>query len=205
MDPFTAPHESLSPAPPPTPHQAATPATMQCPPIMERAVGVRIRITGNQRAALLAVLGRSPEARVHVAGFTVRFDMDNPRGWLEARTAEWPHGEFPQASLYAVQRKLSTAIQGQVRPDLAPPVWTQAEPDPGPADTGWLYDGHPVAVTTAQRDGWACIHCGAPFSADTPSVEAGDLQPTDGGTVWPVAACFPSCLPGTDTSEEGRA
>ncbi|MGP4092903.1 hypothetical protein [Nonomuraea sp. KM90] len=98
-------------------------------------VRVRIHITEGQRAALIAVLDRSPEEDVRVAAFTLSIDHADPIGWLEARLAEWPRGAFPRASLYAVQRKLSQAIQGQVEPDLSATEATeplgQAQPDLG--------------------------------------------------------------------------
>lgn len=92
-------------------------------------VRVRIHIAEGQRRALITVLDRSPDERVRVSGFTVSFDMDDPREWLEARMAEWPRGEFPRASLHGVLRSLRSAIQGQVQPDLSASVEGQAQPD----------------------------------------------------------------------------
>ncbi|MEV0616223.1 hypothetical protein AB0I81_23110 [Nonomuraea sp. NPDC050404] len=87
---------------------------------------VRIHITDGQRAALLAVLDRSPEPGVRVSAFTVAFDLADPAAWLEGRMAEWPLGVFPRASLHGVLRKLRSAIQGQVQPDLRPAVLRHA-------------------------------------------------------------------------------
>jgi hypothetical protein len=93
---------------------------------MERPVRVRIHITEGQRRALIAVLDRCPEERVKVGTFTVQFDLDDPRGWLEARLAEWPRGAFPRASLHGVLRSLRSAIQGQAEPDLRSAVLRRA-------------------------------------------------------------------------------
>ncbi|MDX3101779.1 hypothetical protein [Nonomuraea angiospora] len=94
------------------------------------SVRVRVHITDGQRSALIAVLERSPSEAVRVSDFTVTFDMDDPRAWLEARMAEWPLGVFPRASLHGVLRKLRSAVQGQVEPDL--PLG-QERPDLRPA------------------------------------------------------------------------
>lgn len=86
-------------------------------------VRVRIHITEGQAAALTAVVTQgSPDAElVHLRGFSAIFEMDDPIAWLEARMAEHPRGTFPRASLHAVLRKLSAAIQGQVQVDLGTP------------------------------------------------------------------------------------
>ncbi|MEU4578903.1 hypothetical protein [Nonomuraea sp. NPDC023979] len=87
---------------------------------------VRIHITDGQRRALATVLERSPEPGVRVANFTASFDLADPRGWLEARMAEWPRAEFPRASLHGVARKLSAAIRSQVQPDPGTPSIEEA-------------------------------------------------------------------------------
>ena len=89
-------------------------------------VRVRVHITDGQRLALITVLDNTPEPRVRVSSHTVLFDLDDPRGWLEARMAEWPRSAFPRASLHGVLRKLSAAIQGQVQPDLRPSILRRA-------------------------------------------------------------------------------
>ncbi|MGR6922523.1 hypothetical protein ACU635_50430 [[Actinomadura] parvosata] len=86
---------------------------------MDAVPRVRIHVTEGQRAALIAVLNRAPEERVRVSTFTATFDMPDPAAWLEVRLAEWPQGVFPRASLHGVLRKLRSAIQGQVEPDLS--------------------------------------------------------------------------------------
>jgi hypothetical protein len=104
--------------------------TMGASITLERPVPrVRIHITEGQRRALIAVLDCSPEPGVRVSAHTVSFDLADPASWLEARMAEWPRAEFPRASLHGVLRKLRSAIQGQVQPDLSSSASGQAEPD----------------------------------------------------------------------------
>lgn len=120
----TLPALGESPTRPPSgPRQGASAtATMGTSPVLERPVRVRIHITKGQRVALRMVAEGAPDAeRLAVRDFTASFDMTDPIGWLEARMAQWPRGEFPRASLHAVLRKLSSSIQGQVEPDLEAP------------------------------------------------------------------------------------
>ncbi|GAA2700897.1 hypothetical protein GCM10010412_098290 [Nonomuraea recticatena] len=79
---------------------------------------IRVRVTKNQRAALIHILEdrhvKASKSTVYVAGNVATFSMADPIGWLEGQIAQYPRGEFPRASLLGVVRKLARSPAGHI-------------------------------------------------------------------------------------------